>query len=302
LTDGFVYASSTSPNISMRTGANVGPTVAPLINAWTAVTYTWNSSSSIGQIKSQLQQGGNPGTISFGGMALGATPTPGSFGAVSFGEMVVRNVVDTMLTKHRHTNWLMRRAAISYHNLVCEGDSLTAGAGLGESSLFPYKFLQLKGLTTTPWGYRIQATGGEDVADLVARAGTTDMFLDETPQNILTVWVGTNNLVAGSTPQQTLTALAAYCRARRAMGWKVAVFTTLPRNVGDNFENKRLEYNQLIRDYRRDWSDYFVDIGADATIGQYGQQDNLTYYVVGGTHLTAAGQQIVADLLNTVLV
>jgi lysophospholipase L1-like esterase len=215
--------------------------------------------------------------------------------------MIVRTGIDNALTRFRHVTWLQRRAQFAYFNLICEGDSLTAGAGLAEGNLFPYRFLQAKGLTTSGWNYQIRATGGEDIPDLEARAGATDKYLDQV-RSVLCVWIGSNDLVSlPGSAVATEAALASYCADRQRMGWEVAVFTTLPRNAGPTFEADRQAYNTLIRANWHSYADHLVDIGANSTIGDNGDQNNLTYYIVGGVHLTAAGQLIVGNYLATII-
>ncbi len=82
---------------------------------------------------------------------------------------------------------------------------------------------------------------------------------------------------------------------------KVIFLTILPRDsfgaVNPAFETARQTWNTWVRANAVSTGiDAIADVGADATIGQAGQEDNLTYYV-DGTHTTAAGDAIVQGLV-----
>ena len=49
------------------------------------------------------------------------------------------------------------------------------------------------------------------------------------------------------------------------------------------------------------YADYFIDLGGDMSIGQDGNQSNLTYYVADQTHLTTAGGAVVASYVKNAI-
>ena len=107
-------------------------------------------------------------------------------------------------------------------------------------------------------------------------------------------WEITNTLssvasgVAGQT--QAYSDVVNYCLARRAKGFKVAVFTCLPRGSSTQFETDRQAVNALIRANWTTFADALCDIGNDPTKGQAGDHKNVIYYnQTDLTHLTNSG-------------
>jgi lysophospholipase L1-like esterase len=127
--------------------------------------------------------------------------------------------------------------------------------------------------------------------------GKCDGFADPArPKAILCAWEITNDLQAGSTQQQCYDNMKNYCILRRAAGFKVVVFTCLPRGAAAQFETDRTAINANIVANWATFADALCDVGADATIGVAGSQNNLTYYNADKIHLTDAGYSIVAGL------
>lgn len=122
------------------------------------------------------------------------------------------------------------------------------------------------------------------------------------------VWGGTNDLQGGASAATTYSRIVTYCQARKAAGWKVIVLSILPRQASSTFETDRQTVNaSLLADFptttaftniRRGgtYADVFVNVGADATIGAPGSQNNTTYYDADTIHLKNAGYAIVAAL------
>jgi len=159
-------------------------------------------------------------------------------------------------------------------------------------------------VTARTFGCRVDirnlAVSGSVLADLVARAGATDAkgILAMYRKPWLVVWAGANDLATGRTATQCYNDLVAYCQARQAAGWNVAVLTILPR--ADGIEVLRAPVNTNIRANWATFADAVVDVAADSRIGDTG--DNVLPYYYDGTHLTASGEQIIADLVNAMLV
>lgn len=144
----------------------------------------------------------------------------------------------------------------------------------------------------------IPSITGQTIIQMAADAATqVDLLYDPTlPRNVLFVWAGTNDLTnVPSNPTAAFNNLKAYGVARRAVGWKVIVLTCLPRENSAQYETDRQAFNASIR-ADTSFYDALVDIGADATIGVAGAQNNTTYFQTSKIHLTSAGYAIVATL------
>lgn len=300
--DAFMHQSNVvAPNVSMRTGATTGPT----FTTWTVGTYgildgKWSGSGTKARFHQQTEVGGDPGTGGLTGFKLCANNAGGGIGNFGIVEVIFRSGLSDPLTSWRYYIYLAARAGFTVRQLTSEGDSITAGAGLGLTSLFPHKVVAAE--APTLWGYNNLAVGGSVVSDLVSRAGATNAYYDSrVTDNVLTVWAGSNDLVFGDSAATVFGKLASYCAARRSRGFHVLVFTILPRTaISGAAETHRQNLNTLIRDHWTGFADGLVDVAANGTLGAVNANLNLTYYI-DGTHLTAAGHTIVATLAGAQL-
>lgn len=176
-------------------------------------------------------------------------------------------------------------------NIVIEGDSLS---NTGWTATVSNAIAQPKRFANV-------ATAGETLAQMVTQAATqVDPYLHPDSQaNVLSIWATTNDLVAGTAVTPAITAYVAYCQARRALGWRVVAWTMLPRTGGGGtFEADRQTFNTYLRANHAAFSDALVDVAADTSIGDPGDNLDTTYYESDAVHLkTAASISIVAPLL-----
>jgi lysophospholipase L1-like esterase len=190
-----------------------------------------------------------------------------------------------------------RRAALSgitatsARFLAADGDSITeAAAG------YFYKYLPNASPMVQGRNYAVSGAG---LAEVQSRASTIDAMLPPSPaagKYVLTLFVGAN-LPVGSDMATFLTDYAAYCSARKAAGWKVAVCTILPRisDVSDSFNTRRHTINTAIAGWvSAGYCDAVIDFAADPDMGVDAAANgtgtwNATYYS-DGVHPTAAGQ------------
>lgn len=163
--------------------------------------------------------------------------------------------------------------------LAFEGDSI---------SVWELKQLNFVGLTQTNktpyFTSPVFATGGATISTLSARAATTDAAIvtARAPYNILTVFIGANDLTAGTSAASIFSQLKTYLSARRAAGWKVVASTMLPSNylacASSGCEATRLSVNTSIRG-DTSFYDALADIGDTATtMGNISNNSNITYY------------------------
>lgn len=139
-----------------------------------------------------------------------------------------------------------------------------------------------------------RGVAGGMLAGVSARASFLDaMAASAKPGATLihSVFIGANDLTGSSDVAGFLSNLAAYCDARRAAGWKVAVCTLLP-NINPNFNTRRATFNSAVTS---SWlgvhCDGIVDFAADPTMGPDGAELDTTYYS-DGVHPTDAGHVI----------
>jgi lysophospholipase L1-like esterase len=179
-------------------------------------------------------------------------------------------------------------------NLICDGNSLTFGTGSTAGNDYPS---QLRDLLGSGYWVTNVGVGGKNTASMISGgAETVDTRQDSwNPRNWLIAWEGTNQLVI-STAQAAYDLMVQYCQERRAAGAdKIIVGTMLPAEF--TTEEKRQQYNTLIRTNWASFADAMADVGDDSTIGQEGDNLNLTYYT-DETHMTDAGYAIVAGIFE----
>lgn len=129
---------------------------------------------------------------------------------------------------------------------------------------------------------------------------------------MLIAWGGTNDLYFGASAATTYSRIVTYATARKAAGWRVIILSILPRSAGippPTFEADRQTVNAaLLADFPTAtahtnitrggaYADFLINIGADTTIGEAGDELNTTYYA-DRVHLTNAGYAIVADYVK----
>lgn len=109
--------------------------------------------------------------------------------------------------------------------------------------------------------------------------------------NVVSAWIGTNDKTAPVLGDDTYANLVAYCGLMRAAGFRVMVFTVLPRRIDPSlaWASGRVNFNGLLRSNWRTFADYFVDVAADPRLNAWS-----AYF--DGVHLTDDGYGIVASL------
>lgn len=208
---------------------------------------------------------------------------------------------------------------VTYH-VTFHGDSITVGS-MGSctdenedcATSYPgVAMANLVGSTRTNLGIpgagvASDYPGGATLNMVIMEAVFGDVAFDSSKDvNIACVFAGTNDMSFNPpTTQHVFDELKAYCLARRAMGSKVICVTCAPRGDGftnvteANMEIARQAYNTLIRN-DTSFYDAIVDVGADPTIGDDGDEDNTTYYA-DKVHFTDAGYAIVGGLAKTAI-
>jgi lysophospholipase L1-like esterase len=177
--------------------------------------------------------------------------------------------------------------------VLTEGDSLTA---LGGATSYPVQatstFSRYLALSNT-------AVPGSTTATVLSRITTDTAQLTAWAQwtgtpRVYSLMVGTND----SFNSVYYSDIQSICSSVTGTGASMIVLTNLPSTTGT--EVSRQAWNTLIRN-GGSCSYTVADVGNDSTIGQAGQNANLTYYQSDGIHPTAAGDAIIATYLKTAL-
>lgn len=187
------------------------------------------------------------------------------------------------------------------YKFIHDGDSLTVGQGVAAGSDYP---TQLNTLLGAGYSFSNTAVGGQTAAEANSDAETqVDALYDTNAKiNLCWAWMGTNDMQYGVNPNIAYRRYRDYCLRRKYKGFKVMAFTVLPRSDGGGlagFETKRQAFNTLVRNNYTQFAERLVDVAANTTIGDSGDENNTTYYQSDKVHLTAAGQTIIRDLANT---
>lgn len=301
-TDGYIYQNTAYPSYAMRTGGSVGPSRGEIgTNTIRIITMVWNGASSTLNVDGWPVQGGDPGSGNFGGITLAAGTAANFQSHQEFMEMIVRNNADTnTLTRLAIQKYLANVAGMPFRLIVCSGNSITLGSSVSDLSRYPGQVITNLWPNQQWWFYN-DGVGADTTSNMILRASSTDALYDSrNATNILCAWEISNALVGGDGTNTAYSDYVSYCRARQRVGWKVLAFTVLPRNTPAPFEDYRTNINTLIRANYTAFSDGLVDVATNGNIGCPTCYTNTTYYL-DGTHPTAAGYKIVADMVTNTI-
>ena len=168
-------------------------------------------------------------------------------------------------------------------NILLFGDSITASPN--------YPDTYYVGLDQTNYNVHPRGIGGNRIADLVARYSTdvTPSFHTRADRNIVVLWIGTNDIAAGTSGADALTALGSLINTIHAGGWEVYCMTTLPRSAilaggvtTASFLTQATIYNNGLKSVAG--ADAVIDLRA---VAETLDSTNLTYYL-DGVHPTNA--------------
>jgi lysophospholipase L1-like esterase len=188
--------------------------------------------------------------------------------------------------------------------LVFDGNSLTFGTDASSpDEAYPnqvVRTLQEEGVSCA--AVNLGVPGQATPAMAAGAASKVDPLFRKGSSAILVAWEATNHMTNGATAQEAFDAFAQYCEARKEAGWKVVVLSVLPRDNPHqpDFESKRQQFNQLLREHWSEFADRLCDVGDDPEIGQEGDEYGPLY--VNQVHLTDEGYGIVARYVHDAVV
>jgi lysophospholipase L1-like esterase len=299
-----VYQSASSPLVFQRSGTDIGAGYNRQdVGVWGHLITVWSNSASKISFNGMHQGGGNPGTGGFGGLTIAGSDVGALNAKIEFGELVARAGIDGEDVILKHNRYFQRAQNLPF-NLICfDGNSLTEGAGVAPSDLFPSQVITNYLPTSANYFKKVVAVGGDTTSNMLRRARSTDRYYHPRhTTNILCAWEVSNELAFGFGTNVAYANYTNYCRQRQLTGWKVLAFTVISRtNSGANFNSERAAVNSLIRSNYLSFADAIVDVGTNGFLGCDLCGETNTYFVAGGTHLTAAGHTIVATAVTNAI-
>lgn len=236
------------------------------------------------------------GALTIGGFVDGTGDYDGKIATVGIYQSVLPWAQRAELGRFFNTRYNLWTAAA---RIVFEGDSLTVGTGSTASNDYPSVVMtSFSGRTK----YNV-ATSGHATTDVISSL-TTDVILKRHYHglNYACIWIGTNDLEAGTTAATTYANIVSICQSCQAAGFRVVVLTLLPRNATDQtaFDAARASVNTSLRANWATFANALADVAADSRIGDDGDWSDGTYFS-DSVHLTDAGYAIVAGVVVTAL-
>jgi lysophospholipase L1-like esterase len=177
-----------------------------------------------------------------------------------------------------------------------DGDSITLGYGLTLPEAYP----ALVAAAVDTHSYWEWGVGGQRVDEMNADAAfQVDGVYPQTSAytyRVASLLGGINDCYNGDSAATIEGRIQTWWVRARAKGWKVLGMTITPaRSVTGAAETVRQTVNTWIRANHATYCDYFADIDGDSRLQD---PENATYFqAVDGVHPTAAGQQVIADLI-----
>lgn len=175
------------------------------------------------------------------------------------------------------------------------GDSLTLG--FTATTSYPAQMLVLN----PTWDVINLGVSSETVAQMQTRYPTeVAPFYDPRRQmSVVSLWGGTNDIFFGASAATVKSRIQTYCETAKAAGFVVVVLSIIARstfNAGQ--EAIRLEVNQWLRENHTTFAHALSDVGGLSVFNSLAATANPTWYT-DGTHITDAGQTLVAQTTNT---
>lgn len=186
---------------------------------------------------------------------------------------------------------------------VFDGNSLTRGFGVAAADSYPAVIRETlsSAYCVINRGIDSQTTDAMETA----AANRIDQWLERYPSNsVLVAWEGSNDIQFGASLATAQSRWNTYFASRVAAGWasngcKLVACTIIPR--GDSNAPKNVivsDFNAWLRTNYSTYATHLVDLAADARLQNTA---DATYFNADTIHLTAAGYEVVAGLVQAVI-
>jgi len=195
---------------------------------------------------------------------------------------------------------LATKNGLTYRQIICDGDSRTAGSGASVYYDYPSALQRSLGIVVRMRNFGI---GGYPVSSMLLEAPIRIDPLRFKPDDVVVVFGGINDILAAHTPSQVYADLKAYWAARRAAGWRVVACTEIDANsalaIAASWRTHRATLNTLIKSDSSLY-DALADLAADTNIGVDGAADTA-YFDNDKVHLSDSGYAVMAGLIKTAI-
>ncbi len=194
-----------------------------------------------------------------------------------------------------------------FRRIVGAGNSMMAGTGASNKyKIVTYRVFTKLANPALYEGFFNLGIVNQTTVDIINLFPTKDYYYYDSSKgmNIYVPFEVTNDLFFGASAATAYANYVTLCGLARARGFKIVAMTCLPRsNVGTpgSFEADRQTVNTSIRNNYASFADALADVGADTTIGDAGDELNLTYYQSDKVHMTDAGYDIVAEYVKVAI-
>lgn len=191
--------------------------------------------------------------------------------------------------------------------IMIDGNSISATAVEADGTVstqtaYPVQLAQHPLITPLNVEVRNASVPGQDTNSMISKGPSQiDPYLIP-GRSVLIAWEITNQLFNNVGGENAYNKFAQYCRARKAVGWKIIVITALARNRKPS-SGSITEYNvqlnvanDLIKANWREFADQIVDVR------QIPQLDPITAtYMPDGTHPNALGLSFFVEALAPIV-
>lgn len=199
--------------------------------------------------------------------------------------------------------------AAKIYNLVCDGNSITAGTGSSNNAenAWPPVLMSLLSANQSQhpdkyWSQKNVGVAGHTTQQRTAAFETSvqPQFNPSYARNIVTFFEVRNDVVTnGVTLNQAIANVQAYVTQARLNGWEVMLATVPPNTTTTNSVNTIIpQFNTWLRD-NPGWSDFpIVDLAADPSLDD---PTDTNFYNVDQLHFNDAGYAVAAGLFQAAL-
>lgn len=187
---------------------------------------------------------------------------------------------------------MLKVQAAPKNNLVCVGDSITAGYGVPKSWT---EFLTLKGDSWRVTNTAVSSRTLETMAS-VADKEVAPLFVPGA-NNVIVLFGGTNSIaITGKTAAQVHAMQRAYCLAARSHGWRVVVVESLSRTGSTDAKQARVN-ELLLADHA--FADGIVVLPVELTA--IGASADRTYFLDGIHPTEMTDRDLIAPAVSAVV-
>lgn len=261
--------------------------------------YNGASSSLVGN--GAVGMTGNAGANTYSdGMTLGSSgnQAAGFFANIDLAEICVYSGTLSAANELALFNYFNAKYALGMtkRQVICDGDSLTDGHGVGAGNDYPAQMHALLGGAPVWWKVNL-GVGGQTIQQMETDAATQidPTYNTNRIKNILSAWGGTNDIIFGADDTTTYNRIVTYCTNRRAAGWKVVISDIIARgNFTAQMNTYKASVNSQIAANWTTFADAFVQLSADSRLQN---PNDTTYYDADTVHLTTTGYGVVASLI-----